>query len=86
MSGQNKTNEIGEKFQETVDWRKVQTESGCGGRQMLMQILIMVQEVEEMSRVVSLVPASCITYKLSRASSILSKPMQAPPLLLPGVF
>ena len=71
------------KFQETVDWRKVQTESRSGGRQMLMQILRLVQEVEEMSMVVSL---DSITHKLSPASSILSKPMRVPPLLLPGVF
>ena len=47
------------KFQETVDWRKVQTESRSGGRQLLMQILRLVQEVEEMSMVVSLDPANC---------------------------
>ena len=63
------------KFQETVDWRKVQTECRSGGRQLLMQILRLVQEVEEMSMVVSLDPANCITRKLSPASSILSKPM-----------
>ena len=63
------------KFQETVVWRKVQTECRSGGRQLLMQNLRLVQEVEEMSMVVSLDPANCITRKLSPASSILSKPM-----------
>ena len=50
---------IERKFQETVVWRKVQTECRSGGRQLLMQILRLVQEVGEMSMVVSLDPANC---------------------------